>query len=466
MCEGIADELQGIDLGDERLNKRSVKMIEGLAAEPQASVNAACSGWDETVGAYRFFDNAKVQPGKILQPHIDATKRRMKEQDVVLVLQDTTELDFSKHPPKDAGCLNKENRRGLYDHTHLAVTPEQLCLGVVGDEQYDRTPESLGKAKERERLPIEQKESFRWLAGYRLASDLAGECPDTQIVSVADSEADIYDIFLEAEKHSTPADFVIRAKEDRCTPERDLDAGPSVYRKVRDEVSAAEVRIQKTIFLSKTPKREARKAEIQIRALRVTVKPPHARSSLGAVTYNVVLVEEVGGPEDGTDVSWLLITTLPIDSIEEILRIIDYYVARWLIEVYFRTLKSGCRVEEIQLETTDRLKNCLAFYKIIAWRVIYLTYLNRECPTLPCTAVFDECEWKSVWRVTTKQELPKRPPTLSEFMPLLAGLGGYNNRSNDPPPGPQAIWVGIRRMTDFALAWVAFGPKDESLVYN
>ncbi len=258
---------------------------------------AVTSSYDvaaKTRAAYRFFDNVKVQPSKILQPHIEATKRRMKEQDVVLVLQDTTELDFGKHHPKDAGCLNKENRRGLYDHTHLAVTPEQLCLGVVGHKQYDRTPESRGKAKEREHWPLEQKESFRWLKGFRLASDLAGECPDTQIVSVADSEADIYDIFLEAEKHPTAADFVIRAKEDRCTPERDLAAGPSVYRKVRDEVSAAEVRIQKTIFLSKTPKREARKAEIQIRALRVTVKPPHTRSSLPAVTYNVVLVEEVG----------------------------------------------------------------------------------------------------------------------------------------------------------------------------
>ncbi|MEA1950509.1 MAG: IS4 family transposase [Planctomycetota bacterium] len=466
MCEGITDELQGIDLGDERLNKRSVKVIEKLASNPEASINAASSGWDETVGAYRIFDNAKVQPEKILQPHIEATKRRMKEQDVVLVLQDTTELDFSKHPPKDAGCLNKENRRGLYDHTHLAVTPEQLCLGVVGHEQYDRTPESLGKAKERERWPIEQKESFRWLKGYRLASDLAGECADTQIVSVADSEADIYDIFMEAEKHPTPADFVIRAKEDRSTPERDLDAGPSVYRKVRDEVSAADVRIQKTIFLPRTPKREARNAELQIRALRVTVRPPHTRSSLPTVTYNAVLIDEVNGPGDGTDVSWLLVTTLPIDSIEEILCIIDYYVARWTIEIYFRTLKSGCRVEKIQLETTGRLKNCLAFYKIIAWRIMYLTYLNRKCPTLPCTAVFDDCEWKSVWRVTTKQELPKQPPTLSEFMSLLAELGGYNNRANDPPPGPQAIWVGMRRMIDFALAWVAFGPKDEKLVYN
>ncbi len=132
----------------------------------------------------------------------------------------------------------------------------------------------------------------------------------------------------------------------------------------------------------------------------------------------MVLVEEVGGPGDDTDLSWLLITTLPIETVEDVLRVIDYYVARWTVEIYFRTLKTGCRVEDIQLETTDRLKRCLAFYKIIAWRVLYLTYLNRTCPKLPCTAVFDESEWKSVWRVVTKKQLPKNPPKLSAFMKL------------------------------------------------
>ncbi len=463
MCDGIAAELEGIELGDKRLNRRSVKIIEAMAANPEASVNSACGGWGDTIAAYRFFDNQAVEPSAILQPHVDATKQRAKEHPVVLIAQDTTELDFSLHPPDDAGCLNKEDRFGFYDHTHLAVTPDRLCLGVVGDEQFDRAPESLGKTKERKKLPIEQKESFRWLVGYRLASDLVDECPDTQIVSVADSEADIYDIFLEAKRHPTPADFVIRAKEERSTPERDLDAGPAVYRKVRDEVSASAVRLRRTIDLPHTPKREARKAELEIRALHLAVKPPHARSGLPEVTLSVVLVEEVHGPQDGTDVSWLLVSTLPVDSVEEVLCVIDYYVARWPIEVYFRVLKTGCRVEEIQLETTSRVKNCLAFYKIIAWRVMYLTYLNRECPTLPCTAVFDDCEWKSVWRVTTKQDLPEKPPVLSEFMPLLAQLGGYNNRPNDPPPGPQAIWVGIRRMTDFAIAWLAFGPSQEPL---
>ncbi len=179
------------------------------------------------------------------------------------------------------------------------------------------------------------------------------------------------------------------------------------------------------------------------------------------VTYNVVLVEEVHGPGDGTDVSWLLITSLPIDTFADIQLVIDYYVARWTIEVYFRVFKTGCKVEEIQLETLSRLKNCLAFYKIIAWRIMYLTQMNRECPSLPCDVVFDDCEWMSVWRVVTQKELPSTTPTLSEFMILLTQLGGYNNRRTETPPGPQPIWVGIRRMTDLATAWMTFGPKAE-----
>jgi hypothetical protein len=460
MCDGIAEEVNGIQLGDRRLNKRSRTILESLAANPEASINAACNGWSETLAAYRFFDNASVTPEQILKPHREATKRRLREHPVVLIVQDTTELDFTKHPPKDAGCLDMPDRFGLYEHVQLAVTPDKLCLGVVEAEFFDRAPETLGKSAERSALPIEQKESFRWLEGYRSARELARESPATHIVSVADREADIYDIFVEAQRQpGVRADFLIRAKLDRCTPERDVAAGPATYCKVRDEVSRSPLRTTRTIDLGQTPKRAARPARLEIRAIAVRVKPPHERSRLPSVAYNVVLVEEVGGPGDGTDVSWLLITSLPIETIDQILLVIDYYVARWTVEIYFRTLKTGCRVEDIQLETNHRLKNCLAFYQIIAWRVLYLTYLNRTCPTLPCTSVFDESEWKSVWRVVMKQPLPKQPPMLSAFLQLLTQLGGYNNRATEDPPGPQPLWIGLRRMTDFATAWLAFGPQ-------
>ena len=462
MCKELTRELDGIDLGDKRLNARSRLLMERLGANPTASINANCQGWRETKAAYEFFDNDHVDPQKVLLPHRKATEVRIRDEDVVLIVQDTTELDYSQHPTEDSGVLDKDYRFGLYDHSHIAFTPERLCLGVVGVEFFSRTPESLGKTRERRNDPIETKESFRWLKGYRLACELVATCPDTQIVSVADCECDIYDIFVEAEEQETPADFVIRAKQDRRLPEQNPAAGPNEYCKVVDEVAASPLMATRQLDLPRTPKREPRTATLEIRATQVCVKPPAHRRDLDEVTYNVVLVEEVGGPNDGTNVGWLLITTLPIDSVKAVLLVLDYYVSRWPIEVFFRVFKTGCRVEDIRLETNRRLMNSLMFYKVIAWRIMHVTFLGREYPEMACDEIFADVEWKPVWKIVSDEPIPETAPPLSVFIPMLAELGGYNNRSTDHPPGPQAIWTGIRRMTDFSIAWTAFGPKDET----
>jgi len=421
MCEGIVDELDGIQLKDKRLVSRIKRVLNALAQNPEASVNAACDGWGDTQAAYRFLKNKSVSPGQILKPHREATQRRVSTHPVVLFVQDTTELDYTDHPQRDAKYLSDCDHRGLYMHAQLAVTPEKLCLGVVAIDFHERELESLGKSKERRTLPIEEKESVRWLNGYRRACELGVACPDTQIVMVADREGDIYDIFVDAQEGvHLPVDYIVRAQESRSTFEPDPKQGKKGYRKVRDEVAESKVLAERVIELTETPKRTARQATVEIRAITVKVKPPHARAHLPSVTFNVVYVKEIGGPNDGTDVDWLLITTLPIDTIDEILLVIDYYIARWAVEIYFRILKTGCRVEDIQLETTHRLKNCLALYCIIAWRVQYLTYLNRTSPTLLCTAVFTATEWKSVWKVVQRKPLPKEPPLLSDFMKLLS----------------------------------------------
>jgi hypothetical protein len=459
MSQRIADELAEVDFGDERLNKRSRNVIEALAANPEASVNSAMEGWSDTQAAYRFFDNTRVTPEQILQPHRWATLRRMREHAVVLIVQDTTELDYTSHPARDALCLNFEDRYGVYQHVQLAVTPERLPLGVLATKTFDRAPETLGKATAVEkRQPIEEKESFRWLEGYQQACASAAECPDTRIVSVADREADIYDIFLDAQNQTNPrADYIIRAHENRSTPERNREISRRTYVKVREELERSPVLAIHTVALSTTPKRAARKARLEVRAIRTAVKPPNHRPGVDIITHNVILVREIDGPGDGTDVCWLLVTTLPIATVEEILTVVDYYAARWTIETYNRVLKTGCRVEQIQLETKARLLNCLAMYHIIAWRVLYLTYLNRTCPDLPCTAVFADHEWKPVWCVVHKTALPLTPPTLNELMKLITHLGGYNNRPKESPPGPQPVWIGLRRMLDFSLAWLTFG---------
>lgn len=456
----IGHELGTIDLGDKRLNRRAGNLLETLARDPQASINSSCQGWAETQAAYRFFDNDLVQPAKILQPHREATLERMIEHKVVLIVQDSTELDYTPHPPKGAGPLHFENQRGYLDHTQLAITPEGLCLGVMDADIIARSDDDFGNAKQRESDPLETKEVFRWLQGYRRACQVQQQVPDTQIVSVADCEGDLYEVFVEAQQQSQSADFVIRAGKLRSLPELDQDAPGRTYLKMQDEIQKAKVIVVREVELQRTPKREARTARLEIRAQTMRIKAPHRKGRAPEVELNVVLVRELDPPDDGTAVEWLLVTSLPIDSVDDVLRVVNYYAARWGIEVYFRILKTGCRVEEIQLETTDRLLPCLMLYKIIAWRVMYLTFLGRECPELPCDVLFADHEWKPVWRIVTQTPAPDSAPRLDHFLLLLGQLGGHNGRRRDGAPGPQAIWVGIRRMSDFALAWREFGPTE------
>lgn len=458
----IGDELNSIDLGDQRLNKRGRRLLETFFADPAASINSACQGWAETQAAYRFFDNQNVQPEKILGPHQEATWNRIAEHPVALVAQDTTELDYSDHPPDGAGPLNSEKQRGFLDHSHIAFTPEGLCLGVVAVNIWARSDEGFGESKKRQYDPLETKEKFRWLEEYRHACKLQQQVPQTQIISVADSEGDIYELFVEADKQGEGAcDYVIRAGKIRCLPELDPEAGPATYRKLQQEINEAPLIAMRNLMLPRTPKRDAREARLEVRAQRIRLKAPYRKqTTLPDVEVNVVLVRETNPPSHDDAIEWLLITSLPIDTKAEVLLVVDYYTGRWPIEVFFRVYKTGCTVERIQLETSDRLLPCLMLYKIIAWRVLYLTMLGRLCPELPCDVLFTPDEWKPVWKITCKAPIPRTAPDLNTFLLLLAQLGGHNGRTDDDPPGPQSLWGGIRRMTDFAIAWRAFGPGE------
>lgn len=284
-------------------------------------------------------------------------------------------------------------------------------------------------------------------------------CPETQVVSIADREGDIYDLYVEYRDHVGPrAELLIRAQQARSTLQPNPALGKKAFCKVVDDLRQSPLLQTLKIDLTATPKRAAREACLEIRALTVQVKPPHARQHLQPVIVNVVLVEEVGGPSDGTDVSWQLITSLPIDTLEDVLLVVNYYRQRWAVEIFFKILKTGCLVEKLQLETTARLKNALALYEIVAWRIMYLTYLNRTAPNTPCDHCFTPHEWKSVWLVTKKSPPPVKPPTLAEFMRLLTRLGGHNNRAKERQPGPLPFWIGLRRMYDLALAYQTFGP--------
>ena len=471
MSVSLIEEVRGAEFGDQRLTKRLGKIVEELGAKPTMSVPAATHGRAEMEAAYRFFDNPQVTPQKILQPHIQATRERIRQADVVLLVQDTTELDLTRpqQQVKGTGPIECDSRRGAFFHPLVAFDAGGLPLGVAWQKSWARdkietTLTAKEKEQQRRKTPIEQKESIRWIEGIRAAREVAEACPQTTCVCVADSEADIYELFSEprSTKHGE-VHLLVRACQNRTTSDHhkhwlEATRATSCLFRGSVNVSARDAKIEGETR-KRRESRDARIAEVEVRATTVTLRAPYRHDrKLPEVTVNVVLVEETNPPDGATPIQWLLITTLPIDDPEQVRQIVSYYSVRWQIEIYFRTMKSGCRIENRQFETLDRLLNCLAVYSIVAWKIMYLCRLGRECPDLDCEIIFEPSEWKSVYMTVRNEEAPSTPPTLNEMIRMIATLGGYVNRRSTQP-GPQTLWLGLQRVHDLSTAWQTFGPE-------
>jgi len=461
------DEVGDADLGDERLDARLELVLSALGNRPNLSIPAACGGRTEMVGAYRFFNNDKVTFDKVLQPHVARTVQRVAEQKVALLVQDTSEIDLTRPEQEVTGVGDLDgSRRGFLLHEMQAFTPEGTPLGTVWAEIVNRTEgvshaSAAEKAYQNKHTPLEEKESRRWLTGMRQARALAQQTPAVSCVCTADSEADIYELFVEP-RGEVPVHWLIRACQDRAL---ETDAGH-----LRDPVRATPVLYQVELLIrgrkaktaveerSRRQNRETRQAAVEVRAPTVTLRPPwRFDRQLPAVTLNVVLVGEANPPAGEPPVEWILATTLPIDSPEQVRQIVEYYCVRWCIELLFRTLKSGCRIERRRFEDVDRVLPCLALYLIVAWRTLFVCRLGRERPDADCEAIFEPSEWKAVWMAVHQKKPPKRPPRLSEMVHLIARLGGYVERPQNEP-GAQTVWIGLQRMYDLAWAWDSFGP--------
>jgi len=455
------------DFGDKRLDDRFVTLLSELGSRPNLSIPAACRGRAEMKAAYGFFDNDKVGFDKVLAPHIARTKKRLAQQPVVLLVQDTTEIDLTRPDQAVAGAGELDGaRRGFLLHEMHAFTPDGTPLGTVWAEVINRTDgvshaPAARKQRKRKQTPIEAKESRRWLTGLRQARDLAGAVPAVQCVCVADSEADIYEVFAEP-RGEPPVQWLIRACQDRALEGeaahlRDTAlATPPLYEvelsiRGRRAKTAAENRARRE-------NRESRQATVDVRAARVVLRPPpRPDRKLPPVTVHVVLVREANPPPGETPVEWVLVTTLPIDTPEQVRTVVEYYGVRWGIEILFRTLKSGCRIEQRRFEHMDRVLPCAALYLIVAWRTLFVCRMSRRCPDVDCEALFEPSEWKAVWVAIHRRKPPTKAPRLRAMVRWIARLGGYVERP-DSEPGPQTLWLGLQRMYDLAWAWDTFGP--------
>jgi Transposase Tn5 dimerisation domain/Transposase DNA-binding len=440
-----AQEMLTAHWGDKRLNQRAAKLLSRLADSPEGSLPSVLQSWKETVAAYRFFDNEKVTPEKVLEPHRDATLERAQKFPVVLCVQDTTELDYTSKPQTQGlGPLTYGSSLGLYIHPTLAITPDRLCLGVVDQWSWARDPEEHGGKDRQNRLQrsLEEKESFRWVEGYRRVCDWQVTLPQTRLVYMADRDSDLFELFEEGQ--SGEAAWLIRSSQDRALAE-----GGLLSQKIRQ----TEVLGTLEFDLPAAPGRAARRVTQTLRAARLKLRPPYRPDKkLPVVEVTAVLAWEEEPPEDVEPIEWLLLTNLAVETTEQAREKVQWYVCRWQIEVYFRILKSGCQVEELRLQERERLEVALAFYMIVAWRVLYLIMMGRTLPELSCEVVLAAEEWKAVYLVLERQRPPSQPPPLQEMLVRIARLGGFLARKGDGNPGPKALWIGLQRTRDFVLA--------------
>lgn len=459
----VSEEIKTAAFGDKRLNKRFGDLLNTLSNAPNCSIPRACQSWEKTIAAYRFLNHENVTPNDILACHQHSTLERIKNEKIVLISQDTTEINFTgRKAINGMGYLGTEKSQGFYLHPSLATTPERLCLGVVDFQSWSR--KKLGIRHERKNKPIEEKETYCWLKGYEAANRVALDSPNTVIVNICDREGDIYEVLEKMPSETNKAFWLIRSNMDRKT----LSQTEDKELKLRETVKASKPigkiefnlpagKVYKRTLPDKRIVRKERVVQQEIRACTVSLRPPKRKGKeLTPITINVVHCKEINPPSDEEKIEWFLLTSFPVNNAETAITIVEWYLCRWQVETFFKILKSGCTVEKLQFESLKATTNCIAVYAIIAWRILYLTMLGRSCPDIECSAVFEPDEWQSIYVVTTKKALPITPPKLNEIILMIAKLGGFLGRKSDGYPGPKVMWIGLQRMQDFTLAWQTF----------
>ncbi|MHB1620890.1 MAG: IS4 family transposase [Sulfuricella sp.] len=292
-----------------------------------------------------------------------------------------------------------------------------------------RDPADFGKKAKRHRVPIEEKESFKWLKSFRAVADVQARCPGTLLVSVGDREADLYELFDEAITHPEGPKLLVRAEHNRQLQDEQQRLWETMQSRPADGIQVLQVPRQGS--------RAARTAPMSARYAAVSLVAPTGHKG-PAIPVWAVLAQEQDAPVGVKPLEWMLLTTVPVTCFEQATEKLMWYARRWGIEVLHRTLKSGCRIEQRQLGQADRIEACLSIDLVVAWRIYYLNKLGREAPQSPCTVYFEEAEWKALMVFTTNDPVaPAQPPTLREAIRRVASLGGFLGRKSDGEPGRQ-----------------------------
>jgi len=462
MASWLDEELARCKFADVRLDKRFRMLVERLSEGVGETIPMACQDWANTKAAYRFLSNPRVGEEDILAGHFQSTRDRFRSTDgLVLVLHDTTEFSFRRENPEPIGKIGIVGGRrdrtgqaefyttcGILMHSSLVVTTEGLPLGISAIKFWSRKDfkgtNALKKKVNSTRVPIEEKESVRWIDNIQQTTALLAD--PQRCIHIGDRESDIYELFCTA--HDANTHFLVRTCVDRLAEDR--------QHTISQQMETVDVKVNHRIAVVDKNGQPA-EAILEIRYRRIRVLPPIGKQRrYPELELTVIYAQEREAPSGRDRIDWKLITDLPVSTPLEAVEKLEWYASRWKIETFHKIVKSGCKAEESKLRTADRLVNLIAVFCILSWRIFWMTMLNRSTSPAPTSIAFTDTECQLLDHLvpdSAKSHSPKK--SLSSYIIKVARLGGYLARATDPPPGNIVMWRGLSRLTDIVLGFEA-----------
>ena len=469
------NEFKTINLGDQRLNNRLIKLSEDFINSPTSPINQSSENWAATKAAYRFFQNESISYKDITHSHAKATLERCNEYTEVLAIQDTTYFTYSHHKKTIGLCPLSKNRGkhkkdiytlGLIMHSTLAINPDGLPLGIVNQKIYSRPEESEERKELKKRthnitIPIEEKDSYRWIESLQ-QTNAVFKSLKAKPITICDREADIFDFFHVAEDLETKV--VVRASHNRKVNKSSTYSeatGEELWTYMKKKRAKGCIGLEIPVQ-NNQPERIA---ICNVKFSRVTFTPPHNhpnKKELSKLFLYAIYLSEKKCPKDATPIDWMLLTNISIETFDHTIEKIKWYCLRWRIEVFHKVLKSGLKVEDCRLQTANRLIRYLSVMSIVAWRIFWLTIVSRVSPQASCCLFLDKEEWKILYVMYNKNKpLPERPPTINQCVRWIAMFGGFLARKKDGEPGITHVWRGLKSFTKIlegaALARYTYG---------
>jgi hypothetical protein len=468
-CGWQDQEVVSAGLPDKRLARRLRCLLDQISASPGQPVPAACGDWAATKAAYRFFDNPRITEHGVLAGHFAATAGRVAASGgPILILQDTTEFIYSRAQPGKigftktinagrykAGQPNVQILCGVLMHSSLAVTLSGTPLGLTAVKFWTRTKFkgtwTLRRHVNPTRVPIETKESYRWLENLRQSMALLG-APE-RYVHVGDRESDIYELFCLAQDLGT--NFLVRVQTNRLAEAPPAAATQGAAHRVFAQLSAAPWagRHHVVIGQDQTPCVRVKFASIK------TLPPVGKQKRYGPQLLTYIHALEIDPPAGRPPIDRRLVTNVPVSDLAAAVEKLGWYALRWKAEVFHKVMKSGCRAEEARLETAERLTKFLALIAVVSWRIFFLTMSARNKPDAAPGTVLTTAEIAALDRIDASRAKPRlQKRTLAAYLIQIAMLGGYLARNHDPPPGNMVVWRGLTRLHDTTLG-IAIGSQ-------